>query len=359
MNLGGKKTKIVLAAAVLIAAGVAFKLGQQAWGRHHQRAAHEALERRDFQQAGAHLRSCLGVWPYDRSLRLLAARTARRSGNVNEAQSELSVYKKLHGSENESRLEQRLILLYRAELSEADKLLEECTADPASADAYWILEAVIMATLHRLEEARGKGSNVLDGQAAGFRLLTERAVTHWLAWHLARTDQVQGLLWRGRLHLLIINQEEAIADFGKALELDPECRDARLHLAMTLYERDPKSALVHLEFLWQRERSDERVCFALASCCRSLGRLKEAEQLLDEFLRDNPRNVGILLERGKTALDRGRPEEAEPFLRRAVAEAPDDPAIRLTLSRCLHLTGKAEEAQQLQRRYHAISAENK
>jgi tetratricopeptide (TPR) repeat protein len=357
MNLGGKKTKIVLAAAVLVASCVALKLGQLAWGLHHHRAAQAALERRDFRQAEVHLRSCLGVWPFDPPLRLLAARAARRSGNLSKAQSDLIAYKKLRGAENKWQLEQRLILLHRAELSEADKLLEECTADPASPDAYLILEAIIMATLHRLEEALRNGSNVLDGKAAGFRLLTERAVTHWLTWHQARSDQVQGLIWRGRLHLLTTNHEEAIADFGKALELDPEWHDARLLLALTLYERDPMSALVHLEFLWQRERSDERVCFALAGCRRSLGRLKEAERLLDEFLSDNPRHAGILLERGKITLDRGQPEEAEPFLRRAVAEAPDNSAIRLTLSRCLLLTGKEQEAQEHQRRYYAISAE--
>jgi thioredoxin-like negative regulator of GroEL len=357
MSLGGRKTKIALLAAVLVAGCVAAMFGQQAWGRHHYDAAQEALAQRDFQQAGAHLRSCLWVWPYDVSLRLLAAQTLRRGGNLDEAYAELRVYGQLHGSESKRALEQRLLVLQHGDQREADQLLRNCIADPESADAYLTLEAVILATVDRLEELQQKGVNILDGKPAEFRLRTERALTHWLARHQDRTDQVQGLIWRGRLQLLTMNQEEAIADFDKALKLDPECREARLNLATTLYERDPKGALEHLEILWQRDRGNEKISYLLANCRRTLGQIKEAEQLLDEFLSDNPRHAGALLERGKTALDGGWPEEAEQFLRRAVAEAPDDPAVQLTLSRCLHLTGKESEAQRHQRRYREIAAE--
>ena len=201
-------------------------------------------------------------------------------------------------------------------------------------------EATIVANLDRLEKGQGSGANILEGKPDEMRRHTEHSVTQWLQRYESAADQAKGLVWRGRLHLLTTNQEEAVADFNQALELDADSFDARLHLAMTLYEREPKRAVQHLEILWQRDRGNEKISYVLASCCRSLGRLKEAEQILDEFLKDNPRHAGALLERGKTALDGGRPEEAEPFLRRAVAEAPDDAAVRLTFSRCLHLTGK-------------------
>jgi tetratricopeptide (TPR) repeat protein len=258
MNLGGKKTKIVLAIALLIAVCMAITVGQQAWQRRLYRAA----------QQGA-----------------------------------------------------------------------------------------IVEPLDRLEKLQNKGVNVLEGKADELRLRTERAVAHWLTHYESRSDQVQGLIWRGRLQLLILNQEEAARDFSTALQLEPDNDDARLYLAKTLFERDPKSALEHLEMLWQRDRGNEQISYLLAQCRRSLGQLQEAGQLLDEFLSENPRHAGALLERGKTALDAARPDEAEPFLRRALAEAPDDPAVRLALSRCLHLGGKTKEAQQHQRRYDELAAQ--
>jgi tetratricopeptide (TPR) repeat protein len=218
-------------------------------------------------------------------------------------------------------------------------------------------EAFIVETLDRLQQLQEKGSTLLEGKADELRLRAERAVTQWLAYYERPSDQVLGLIWRGRLHLLIVNQEDAVAAFQQALQLDPESHDARLYLAMALYERDPKAALDHLEVLWQRDRSSERVSYLLASCRRNLGQLKEAEQVLDEFLGDNPKHAGALLERGKIALDEGRPEEAERFLRRALAEAPKDAAIHLALGRCLHLGGKQEEAQRHQRLYQELSDE--
>src|SRR4051794_28439670 len=53
--------------------------------RRHLRAAEQAVQRRDFAQAGAHLADYLRLKPDDTDVRLLAARTARRGGDFDGA----------------------------------------------------------------------------------------------------------------------------------------------------------------------------------------------------------------------------------------------------------------------------------
>src|SRR5437879_1668798 len=55
----------------------------QAW--FHYRAAGDALERRDFAQAQTHLAASLKVWPNHAASHFLAARAARRAGDLDLA----------------------------------------------------------------------------------------------------------------------------------------------------------------------------------------------------------------------------------------------------------------------------------
>jgi tetratricopeptide (TPR) repeat protein len=74
---------------------------------------------------------------------------------------------------------------------------------------------------------------------------------------------------------------------------------------------------------------------ALAAEHHRAGRLKEAEQLYREVLRQNPDQVDALRLLGLLVLGASRAEEAEQLLRRAVAIAPDFTAAWLDLGRVL------------------------
>src|SRR4029079_15465268 len=138
--------------------------------------------------------------------------------------------------------------------------------------------------------------------------------------------------WRGRIQLLI-DQQQAVALFRKAVELAPDNFNARRSVAAALAEYDPHEAIWHLEVLRRRDPNNDEVVVLLASLHRGLGQLKEAQSILDEVLASNPEQADAVLERGKVALDAGDHQGAEPFLRRALLLNADDPFVHLALSR--------------------------
>jgi tetratricopeptide (TPR) repeat protein len=356
MRLGSTRTKVVLVLLLLAAAFATYWSVEQLRALHHYRAAQVALASRSFSQANGHLNQCLAIWPRDTSVRLLAAQTARRRGNLDEARQELRVFQQLKGSEQDLLRELRLLVVQQGDPTELDSLMESCVKDPSRPDAYLILEVVLEEKVKLLERAYDADMTLLEGPGGQQRAQAESALTLWFQQRPDPADQVQGLMWRGRIHLLI-NQQEAAADFRQALALDPAHFDARLNLAVALADYDPEEAVQHLEILRQRDPQNERVAILLATFRRGLGQLSEAQQILDDVLAVHPDHFAALLERGKGALDAGRPEEAEGFLRRALARGPNEPFVHLALSRCLHLTGKEDEAQIHQQRYSQIEAE--
>ncbi|MSQ94238.1 MAG: tetratricopeptide repeat protein [Gemmataceae bacterium] len=356
MRLGGTKTKIALVVLLLAGGFAAYWAGYHLWGRHHYQAAQESLKRREFRQAGIHLRTCLDAWPRDPSIRLLAAQAARRGGALDEAKRHLEIHATQKAQTDERGREYQLLYIQEGDLRGADRLLDRALADPTASEEYLVLETIIDAKVKLLTSAHDSGMTLVEGPAGEERDRTDRAIEVWREVRPEKADQVQGLVWRGRIHLLL-NLQEAAADFRKALELDPNHFDARLLLAIALAESSPREAAGHLEILRGREPQNIRVSIYLASTLRGLGQLAEAQRILDDVLTANVDHSQALLERGKTALDAAHPDEAEPFLRRALARTPGEPFVHLALSRCLHLQGKAEEARYHQQKHSEIESE--
>src|SRR5207249_1211141 len=154
-----------------------------------------------------------------------------------------------------------------------------------------ILEALLVGTLDALEPFFSAGM-VLDSEKGGPLLeRARRAVDLWLRVCPGRADQVQGLVWRGRIHAFASAQPQAVADFRKALELDPDHFDARLHLAQAVAQKAPAEAARHFQILRERDPTNNQVRFSLATIRRGLGQIEEARQVLDEMLADDPDNV--------------------------------------------------------------------
>jgi tetratricopeptide (TPR) repeat protein len=356
MGRPGNKTTIALVVLLLAGGYGGYRIGLLLWAGHHYRGSMKALAQRDFNKADVHLNKCLEVWPRDLSLRLLAARTARRAGDFAAAWRHLDLCKKQQGPVDACRREIQLLRIQQGNLQQADQLLEDCINNPDDPDGYLILEVVIEQKVNRLAGAHRAGTTVIEGPTGDERIKTEAALALWRQLRSGDADRVQGLIWLGRIHALT-NPQAACSNFAMALELEPNHFQARLNMAEALAQHDSREAAKHLDILRARAPHNIAVCVLLASLRRGLGETTAAEQILDEVLSIHPDHVQALLERGKAALDAGHPKEAEPFLRRALDLSPDAPVVHLALSRCLHLTGKREEAKRHLQRYNEIETE--
>src|SRR5262245_57027206 len=119
MRIGKKGWLAAAGLGLAVAALVAYKIAQNSRGNYHYQAAQQALQRRDFRQASLHLQKCLAVWPSDQSVRLLAARTARREEQNDEASRLLRLCEQAGGMDPQVRLERRLLLAQQGDLDEA------------------------------------------------------------------------------------------------------------------------------------------------------------------------------------------------------------------------------------------------
>ena len=203
---------------------------------------------------------------------------------------------------------------------------------------------MILGSLEILEGVAPLGLNVEGGPAAPDQDRARKAVDLWLERRASRGEQVQGLVWRGRLRDLRNDRAGARADLKKAVNLDPDDFDARLRLALVVLEVAPQEAIEHFRILLRQRPENRLARFSLAYSLHGLGHLEEARRLLDDLLFANPNDVPALIERGNVAVDTQQYTDAERWLRRAVEVAPANPRGHFCLAGCLQLEGKTEEA---------------
>jgi tetratricopeptide (TPR) repeat protein len=359
MLIGLKRRYLALMLLLPLVGIIAYQVGVYCWGSYHYRTAEQALERRDFAQASLHLQKCLEVWPNERLVRLLAAQTARRQGQFDEALHQLRLCARHNDSDDALILEHRLLRVQKGDLKEVDLLLSFCDEHPETPDTPLILEAVIEGTLKGMPAPFSTNRTLDKGEAAPRVKRTHRAVNLWLQLRPNPADQVQGLVWRSWTSALANDHLSAVADLRKALEIDPDHLVARLRLVHAVAQKAPQEALAHLEILSRRHPDKYQVTIQLATLYRGLGQLEEARQLLDEVLASHPKDVSALIERALLALDLDQLDEAESQLRLALSLAPNEPEVHLALSRCLRLRGREAEAKVFQEQFQRLEDEAK
>jgi tetratricopeptide (TPR) repeat protein len=362
MRLRGPRAWIFLGLLLLLVAWAAYQGSFFFVGLYHRQAARDALARRDFAAASVHLNQSLDAWPSQLDTRLLAAQTERRRGRFDEAERHLDIYVQGKGAKEAQAAqsaEGKLFKLQNGDLRTATTQLAYCVDHPDAPDAPLILEALIEGSLRSLLPAAKLGLVASDGPAAPDAARARQAIDVWLQQCPAPADQVQGLVWRGRLHGIMKDHDLEVADYRAALERDPEHFEARWQLALAVVRDAPEETAAHLEILEQRYPDNRQVRLVLAGVWRSLGRLDEACATLDALLDADPDNVPTLLERGKLAVDALDLDTAERLLRQAEKLKPGHPEVNLTLSRCLHLRGKLSEAKHFRDRFEEINADIK
>jgi tetratricopeptide (TPR) repeat protein len=308
-------------------------------GDPNMRKARQALAKHDLQAARQHLMTYLESHPADADGHFLLARTARRLGDYPEAWHQLRKCARLGGIPEAVELEELLIAAQRGELQEGEAKLRYYvkTSHP---DKSFIQEALT----HGYIQAMRPG-DALD------------CVQSWLE---QEPDNAAAWFLRGKAYEILMDTGEALANFERAVELDPALRTARLALAEQLLATGrPQAALEHFQYLDQEVPDSRDRLLGQARAYADLGRLDDGRVLLDRLLTRHPEDVQALTTRGRLELASQRPATAEPWLRKALARSPYERDATYLLHSCMVRLGNKAEAARLQARLKTIGRDLK
>ena len=224
---------LALGLLAIIGWGVAFA-GLQLWAESHYRAAQEALKHYDYPKALEHLHHCLQVRSESFQTTFLAARTARRAQNLDEARQLLDRCEKLvHGQADLILFERTLLRAQTSEKEDFDKV-----------------ERYLWACV---EAGHAEKPLVLEALANGYlRMFRYHAAYPCLDMLLKEEpNHVPGLVWRAWLWNNLGNDEEGLKDLRRLVELDPS-NGNRLRLGgMLIRQNLAHEALPHFDHLNQ------------------------------------------------------------------------------------------------------------
>jgi tetratricopeptide (TPR) repeat protein len=307
-----------------------------AWGRsaYHLSLARDKSDTHQLKSAWHHLQQARRTWPFRARSHLLAARVARRLGDIDQARAHLDAHERLGGDGRDRTFERTLLLVQSGELAEGEKDLLDLLQQGNHPDSALILEAL----------ARGY---LIKNHNAGL----ERLLQLW-------PDQLVVSCWRGRAHYYLGHFPEAIVDLTPFVAQEPDWDELRLELAHACYQAGRSAeALSHYRHLQDRNPSSPDVLFWLAMCLQDQSQLDEAATVLDRLLQLAPNHLTGLVERGRVAFRQGQPRLGERWARQAIASSPTPTAdAHLILARCLEAQGKSSEGKKQLERWQALDA---
>ncbi|HKB01360.1 MAG TPA: tetratricopeptide repeat protein [Gemmataceae bacterium] len=313
--------------ALVACALVALAAGPHAWAWYHLRAGKAALAKYHPEEARTALDASLAVWPDRPSVRLLASRAARQSGDFGEADRHLRAAQRATGGmSDEIAFEWALLQAAAGNIWEVDEYLQRrADDDPGLAPLAW--EALA------------------DGYLRVFRTVDAMAcLDQWLK---RDPDNVRALELRGWTYVTGKGVKRGSDDFRRALELDPSRGETRWQLALCLLELGGyEEALPLLDRVARDRPGNPDVLARLARCQNMVGRGDDARRVLDGVLAAHPDNTAALRTRGQFALADGNPAEAEGWLRRAAAAAPNDYQTQWLLFQALQQQNRPAEARE-------------
>jgi tetratricopeptide (TPR) repeat protein len=300
--------RLLLAGGVLLLGGL---LSVQGWAYWHERAARRELADEHFDEARRHVELALRVRGGWASTQLLAARIARQQGAYARAEEHLTRCGSPDAMSEPVQLEWHLLRAARGDVDELAPTLLALVerGHPESADILEALAGVYMRQT-RYREAL-------------------RCLDRWVA---LAPDSVRALDWRGWVGNQLDLRAQAVADYERALELQPGRSAVRLRLAEILVESSRHAeAVPHLERLREEQPDNPDVLVALAACRIVQSRTDEARDLLDRVLAAHPDHFDALVQQGKVEMATDNPADAERWFRKALGRSPLDPDARYAL----------------------------
>ena len=212
----------------------------------------------------------------------------------------------------------------------------------------------------RVEAARALAGEAEAGLPPGERTAFARALEEYVAVQRYNADRPEGRLNLGNLYAVRNEPERALAEYRKALEIDPtfvaayanladlhralgredeaeaalrqglakQPRAAALHHALGLgLVRQKKSAeaLRELGEAVRLDPADARYAYVWAVALNDAGRPQEAAQALESALARNPYDRDLLMALAQYAAQANRREAAADYAKRLVALDPQNP----------------------------------
>jgi tetratricopeptide (TPR) repeat protein len=257
---------------------------------------------------------------------LLAARAARRDGDIDSAAQRLRECQVELGDNS------------------PETVLEWAMLHAAGGDLQPVEEQLYTRARQRPDLA----PLILEALADGYirTLRTVDALRCLEVWLGREPDNTQALYLRGNLFRQTDSLQNASADYRRVIELDPERNDARWNLAVALLAIGRyQEADGHLRILRRLRPDDEEVLVRLAVCNHRMGRPREARPLLDAVLARQPDHGLALLTRAQMALSDGDLPESEKWLRQALSARPKDFKANWLLAECLQKQERVKEAE--------------
>lgn len=140
-------------------------------------------------------------------------------------------------------------------------------------------------------------------------------------------------------------QELAMAEFRRALELEPDFPEAHLNLALTLADQGKlEEAVTELETAHKQAPDDEMIQHELACCLIDLERYPDAIGHLKRIIRSHPEHVEAYVDLGIAFTAQGFYAESENTLQRALGIDPHDFASHYNLAALYAVWSKPDEA---------------
>jgi tetratricopeptide (TPR) repeat protein len=311
--------------AILLLLG-AVGTGPWLWAWHQLRQGRTELEHGYPERARPHLTACLRIWPHDVTAHLLAARAARQLEDYDEAEEHLGQAQRQQRQPSEEVLLEWA--LHRATLGDLE-------------GTEWYL---LPLAREDSEQALLACEALAQGYQRHYRIPQARFMLD--LWLKQRPNDVRALLLRGRLGMQTNGWHQAMTDYRRVLELEPERDEAQRGLASCLAESMRwDEAAPYWEELHRRHPGDLEVRVSLARCWSHLEREQQAQQLLQIVLETHPDHPLALRSLGEIFLEKRQLAEAETWLRRAVRAKPKDYRVRWFLYRAFQLQDKSDDAE--------------
>ncbi len=305
---------------VALTAGGVWRYAVSEW-----QTAQVALDNDRPEEARERLRFCLAVWPRSPEVGLRAARAARLAGDLSGAEAQLSRVLRLQDGATET--VQIEFLLIRVQSGDVDEV------------APTLIDAV--------EAGNEQGPLILETLARAYmlRLRYKMAWSCLARWIDFRPDEVKAYNWRAWVQERLSNPRAAMADYRRALELEPNLIPARLRMAeMLLEDKQAPEAIPHLERLVVLMPDDARVQARLGACRFLQGQLDEGRRLMERAAEQMPNDPPLTVALANLDLQEGHAAAAERRLRAFLLAEPSDTEALFVLSAALRLQGKAAES---------------